>query len=323
MTFIAVKMLKSTLWIDPALFVADRMGGADMTKFCSRYGVTKCGTCASLYVNPCPTQEVLNDYYTNYKCNAMLEDVYKKRAHKETSVILDNRVDTIVHCIEKIHKDSIRVLEIGCSNGSFLSRIRARLSAVHCTKKVELVGVDANSNAVAACEDASLNLCASTIEDYLMGEHGTFDIVWHAELIEHIIDPYGLFVKLRAAMSPGGYMIFTTPNDSSLEMRVLSYNVPRVLACNIFPPMHLNAFSTTNVSHFAIRCGFMVEEITTPGNFDVEILEIQREYITDEMIGYVATFTERQKEVLQHILRLAGASSHMQCILRCPDAEAS
>lgn len=292
-----------------------------MPKFRSRYGVVKCATCRSLYVNPCPTQEVLNDYYTNYRCNVMLEDVYKKRAHKEASAILDGRVDTIVEYINKMHKDRVRVLEIGCSNGSFLSRIRRRLELTNCTKNVELVGVDANSNAVAACEDPSLDLTASTIEDYLTGERGTFDIVWHAELIEHIIDPYDLFVKLRKAMNGGGRMIFTTPNDCSLEMRVLSYNVPRVLACNIFPPMHLNAFSTANVPHFAIRCGFQVEEITTPGNFDVEILEMQREYLTDAAVCEVASFTERQKEILQHILCLAGASSHMQCVLRCPKEE--
>ena len=57
-------------------------------KFHGRYGVARCKKCHSLYVNPCPTSELLTDYYNNYSCNEMLEEVYQKRAEKENNAIL-------------------------------------------------------------------------------------------------------------------------------------------------------------------------------------------------------------------------------------------
>lgn len=284
-------------------------------KFHERYGVARCVSCNSLYVNPVPVQEVLNDYYDNYECNKMLEDVYKKRAQKDTNAILDTRLETIVEYIYKIPRDTVKILEIGCSNGSFLTKLRKRMNETDINKKIEYIGVDANKNAILANEDKELNLIHSTIEDYLQQTKDSFDIVWHTELVEHIIDPFSLFQKLYAVMNKDSYMIFTTPNSFSLEMNNLSYNIPRVLACNIFPPMHLNAFSTINVSHFALRSNFCIEKIETPGFFDVEIFEMQKEYVTNELLKAIPDMTEEQKEYLQDIIVMSRASSHMQCVL--------
>ena len=54
--------------------------------------MVRCINCNLHYVNPCPTQVVLNDYYNKYGCNNMSEAVYLKRTMKEKSSILDSRV---------------------------------------------------------------------------------------------------------------------------------------------------------------------------------------------------------------------------------------
>lgn len=284
-------------------------------KFHERYGVARCKRCNSLYVNPCPVPEVLTDYYNNYNCNVMLEEVYQKRAEKESNAILDTRLETILKYISLMKKEKIRILEVGCSNGSFLSKIREYMETADVKKEIEYIGVDTNENAINSNQDTKIKLIASTVEDFLEKTDMKFDIVWHAELVEHIINPFELFQKLYGAMNENSYMIFTTPNDYSIEMRALSYNVPRVLACNIFPPMHLNAFSTVNVTHFAIRNNFCVEEISTPGFFDVEIFEMQKEYLQEELLKDISELSEEEKEFLQNLICLGGASSHLQCVL--------
>ena len=98
-------------------------------------------------------------------------------------------------------------------------------------------------------------------------------------------------------------------------MKNISYNVPRVLACNILPPMHLNAFSTQNVALFVIRAGFNVVDISTPGKFDVEIFELEREHIDNEALLKIEALTENQKEMIQDLIVMAGGSSHMQCVV--------
>lgn len=283
--------------------------------FQERYGVARCKRCGFLYINPCPTQEVLNDYYNNYECNSMLEEVYKKRASKEENAILDGRVETIIDYINKINKNHIKILEVGCSNGSFLSKLKKAITSKEIEKRVEYIGVDVNENAINASVDKELQLFASTIEEYLDNTELKFDIIWHSELIEHLIDPFTTFSKLYRVLNQNGYMIFTTPNDASIEMKNLSYNIPRVLACNILPPMHLNAFSTQNISHFLIRGGFSIVEISTPGKFDVEIFEMQKEYINNPILKKIEYLEEEEKEMLQNIISMSGGSSHMQCVV--------
>lgn len=283
--------------------------------FQGRYGVARCKRCNSLYVNPCPTQDVLNDYYNHYKCNILLEKIYKKRAEKPQNAILDSRIETIIKYMSMLDRNDIKILEVGCSNGSFLSKLKRRVEEKGINKKISYVGVDTNDNAIRECVDSELNLISATVEEYLDTTVEKFDIIWHSELVEHLIDPYDVFQKMHYAMNSGGYMIFTTPNDASIEMKNISYNVPRVLACNILPPMHLNAFSTQNVALFVIRAGFNVVDISTPGKFDVEIFELEREHIDNEALLKIETLTENQKEMIQDLIVMAGGSSHMQCVV--------
>lgn len=289
------------------------------TKFQNRYGVSRCVRCHSIFVNPCPSQELLDDYYNNYACNFMLEDVYKKRAEKKENVILDSRVNTILDYIKKINKDEVFVLDVGCSNGSFLAKIKAGAKERKIKSVLHLFGCDVNKNAIERSVDNELTLFAQPVEQFLDGQPYKFDIIWHSELAEHLIDPYATFVKMNQALNKDGYLIFTTPNNYSVEMENISYNVPRTLACNILPPMHLNAFSTINVPIFAIRCGFYIDDISTPGNFDVEIFELEKEHIDNCIIKELVKKDEEIKELAQNIIVAAHGSSHMQCVLRKPE----
>lgn len=284
--------------------------------FYGRYGVAECKRCHSLYVNPCPTQDFLNDYYAHAKCNAMLEKIYTERDRKEKSEILDSRVTFLANFIRKMEKDEVSLLELGCSNGSFLRKLRRYLETSGISKTVHLIGVDTNPDAVKSNQDSSIELHYGTAEDFLASYEGTFDIIWHTELIEHIISPYDLCVSARNKLPRGGYMIFTTPNAYALESKSLSYNVPRMLACSILPPMHLNAFSTLNITSFAIRCGFGVVSIETPGTMDVEMLELQKKDLNNDLARSIIALGDDGKELVQELLAATGASSHMRCVLQ-------
>ena len=287
----------------------------EMEKFYGRYGVARCKRCNSLYVNPCPSQVVLNDYYAHAKCNDMLEKVYMERDRKEKNEILDSRVAFLADFINKVCKPEVSLLELGCSNGSFLRKVKRYLEHSSVKKKVRLVGVDTNPQAISSNQDASLELHYGTAEDFLTNYEGAFDIIWHTELIEHVISPYNLFV-LSSSKLYGGHVIFTTPNEYALESRSLSYNVPRMLACSILPPMHLNAFNTLNITNFAIWCGFGVVSIETPGKMDVEMLEMQKENLNNELARRIISLGDDGKKLVQEILSSTGASSHMRVILK-------
>ena len=96
-----------------------------------------------------------------------------------------------------------------------------------------------------------LELTASNAEAYVKSAAGRYDIILHFELIEHLADPYTFMTSLYSLLKTDGVMFFSTPNADGLEMLASGYNDFRLLAHSIFPPMHLNAFSVSNIGHFA------------------------------------------------------------------------
>ena len=74
--------------------------------------------------------------------------------------------------------------------------------------------------------------------------------------------------------------------------------------------MDLNSFTTQNVSHFLVRCGFSVRKIETPGNFDVDII---MQFCSDNNeLAVIKNIEDAQSlAILQFILKKVGASSHL------------
>lgn len=288
----------------------------ELEPFHDRYGIVKCKRCNSIYVNPCPTQEALNYYYKNCKCNELLERIYTRRAENTKKTALDSRVQFITKYILENDKDEINILELGCSSGGFLKKLKNHLESICCKKKVSFFGVDTNKSAIESNDDLELNLYFETAENFLAKTDLKFDIVWHAELIEHIIDPISLCKAVNRVVYNNGYMIFTTPNYNSLEMKSISYNAIRILACSVFPPMHLNGFSTLNITHFAIICGFSIVKIETPGVFDVDMISLQALDSENKLVNRLTNLSENMKGFVQKVLQETDSSSHMQCVFR-------
>lgn len=71
-----------------------------------------------------------------------------------------------------------------------------------------------------------------------------------------------------------------------------------------------------NITNFAIRCGFGIVAIETPGKMDVELLEMQKENLNNELAKRIISLKDSDKELVQEILSSTGASSHMRVILR-------
>ena len=88
----------------------------------------------------------------------------------------------------------------------------------------------------------------------------------------------------------------------NLNVASSSYNSYRILAHSIFPPMHLNAFSTTNILHFSLKNGFNLLELTTPGRLDVDMVTITSDFIEDRVFKEVSKLDDMTKGLLQKII---------------------
>ena len=283
----------------------------NFTKFNNQYHISKCNKCSSLYVNPVPNNEALEFYYNKCKCNKQLNDVFNKRAHKKNIIIdqkLHDLIDLIV--IKLKTKKSIKILEIGCNSGVFLYKLKQQLLSLKIYKFVELSGIDIDKSAISSAKLKDVSLKCMTIEK-IKNLGKKFDIIFHFELIEHLIDPHNFCKLIRKSLLKDGLMFFTTPNALGFDNKILSYNDFRPIAHAIFPPMHLNAFSNQNISNFLIRSKFSIVDINTPGNFDIDIV---KKFSKKNILSKLNS--KKYLAKIQKILQIVNGSSHLSVLAK-------
>jgi len=283
--------------------------------FHNMYGIDKCDTCNSFFVNPAPSMDALSDYYENCLCNRQLSKVIKERYDKN-DFINDDRVQLIINLIKENlnSKKIIKILEVGCNNGAFLSKLRQALESKYSNIEFKLHGVDIDPISVKNSVDEELNLFHGFAEEIATEHKDEYDIIIHFELIEHLINPKGFVASIHNMLNSRGKMVFTTPNILGLDNQALDCNNIRYLAHALFPPMHINAFSTRNISHFLISNNFAIEDISTPGKFDIDMVTQCVDYLENTLFSDIALLDEETKALLQQLLVQLDVSSHMQCI---------
>lgn len=124
------------------------------------------------------------------------------------------RLMTRVACRELPNVEARRTLDVGCSSG-FLAFLFAQLG-------FDVVAADAYDDEARAAlfrkqgivyQPTNLN-DPDPLREFASG---TFDLVLLGEVFEHILNrPAGLLQAIHRVLTPGGVLILTTPNPSSL-----------------------------------------------------------------------------------------------------------
>jgi 2-polyprenyl-6-hydroxyphenyl methylase/3-demethylubiquinone-9 3-methyltransferase len=98
-----------------------------------------------------------------------------------------------------------RVLDLGCGAGRFVAALR--------DAGADPVGVEI---AEAALERARRNAPGADLrlleaDGSLPLEHGSVDLVWCSEVLEHVADTEHLLLEARRVLKPGGRLLLTVP----------------------------------------------------------------------------------------------------------------
>lgn len=285
--------------------------------FIERYSIAKCARCMSLYVDPCPTLGAI-DYYYNHCLSPLLVGELLRKRGLSNNAIIDYRIPQVVSLINKILElsDEVKILEVGCSSGSFLLNLKKVLSKENLLGRVSIVGIDIDAESIKKSIDKDLDLKSSSIETFALNNSSSYDLILHFELIEHLIDPVGFMKHINRLLAPGGYCYFHTPNSNGMDNLALGYNDFRPIAHGIFPPMHLQGFNSQNLLHFIISSGFNLVSHETPGIFDVDVIKIFGVKSKLGVYSNICSFAENQLAVIQSLLQALKASSHMTCTIQ-------
>lgn len=225
------------------------------------WNMYQCESCNSGYLDPCPTRETIGLAYKQYFTHKLPGQAKKteslsriKRWRRAlANGYLNNRFSTelkpenrIGACVARLMpplkrqldfsvrflsmpKLGARLLDIGCGNGAFLSRAAQA--------GWEVYGVEPDPKAAALAKEAGVNVRQGSVEAF-SDKNNYFDAVTLSHVIEHLHDPVGALLMLKAMMKPGGVLYLETPNLDSLGHKRYGRNWR-----GLEPPRHLVIFT--------------------------------------------------------------------------------
>lgn len=186
----------------------------------------KCANCGLIYISPRPRAEAVVQLYEND--NAQIS----AQAH----ISLERRSRLYArHHLGILGKFAPKgsLLEIGAGAGYFLAEAR-KLG-------YQPYAIEFNS-AQAEFIRAGLQIpCEQTPLGPASFGGKVFDVIYHCDVLSHFYDPVDEFRRMRAALRPGGWMIFETGNGGDVDRKYLEHIGPFQF------PDHLFFFSLANV----------------------------------------------------------------------------
>jgi SAM-dependent methyltransferase len=270
-----------------------------------------CLECRTLFVNPRPTAAMLKEFYLHAPSSRYwVEGFFLPVAEVRREKIFRPRADYVA---ERISASSFMTIgDIGAGFGLFLEELRKRWPD-YC-----MVAIEPSSEMAAICRTKGLEVVYTTIEE-LQGYESHFDLLTAFELLEHLYEPRVLLEQAFRLLRPGGYFLATTLNGEGFDIQILWEQ-----SKSVFPPHHLNFLNPRSLVDTCERVGFCVEEVSTPGQLDWDIVEqaILRDGVeAGRFLSLLARESiETCKREFQSWLSRCGLSSHMRVVARRPEA---
>lgn len=105
-----------------------------------------------------------------------------------------------------------RILDVGCAAG-------AMTLAVNRGKSNRVLGVEPDATRAALARANGIEVVEGYVDYALVSQHGPFDAVVFADVLEHCTNPTDLLRIGIAALRPGGVLIISVPNVAHWSVR--------------------------------------------------------------------------------------------------------
>jgi len=192
--------------------------------------------------------------------------------------------------------EHIRLLDVGCSSGAFLS------TAVRLGFRAE--GVEPAAQAAQSAQQAGLKVVCGTLQDARFPD-ASFDAVTLFEVIEHLKHPLELLKECRRILRPGGVMLIGTGNAASwtasfMKSRWQYFHIEHHGG-------HISFYNPRSLRLLAAHTGFVLEKLETRS---------VRFYEEGDVLPPVYRLAKIVSELLNLPSRLLGKGHDLLAILR-------
>lgn len=152
-----------------------------------------------------------------------------------------------------------RVLDAGCAGGMLGLKIKERFPGAHVT------GIEAGRAAAQRAATRLDHVIARRLEEVDFEAEGlgpgTLDLVVAADVLEHLVDPWGFLAKVRPLLAPGGLLVASIPNVRNLNL-VLDLVLDgrwRYASRGLLDVTHLRFFTLGEMRRLFEDTGYRVE----------------------------------------------------------------
>lgn len=215
----------------------DRFHGRD-----EKYTLVRCPACSLVWLSHPPKPEEMHQHYTDAYdrlISAAGEDSPRRWRDRNAALAP--------------HKQSGKLLDLGCSSGSFLASLS--------DKSWELYGIEMSAESARKAKARSgAQVFVGDIPDakYLAE---SFDVITCFDVFEHLYEPQRVMARVSEWLKPGGIFYVLVPNVDSAEARVF-----RSYWHGLELPRHLFHYSPASLKFLAKSVGLREVSLETRRN---------------------------------------------------------
>jgi len=238
----------------------------------------------------------VRSYYTEDYFAGARRDGYAD--YRGSEPILRREFERTVQFIRRF-RGSGRLLEIGCAYGFFLQEAGRLYDAA---------GIEIADAAVAFCRARGLSVTNGVADDSTLAQLGMLDVIVLLDVIEHLPDPQSTLTLCRQHLNPGGVIVITTGDFSSLYARMAG---PRWRLMT--PPQHLWFFTPESIQRLSRSLGLAVEAYDYPWKL------VPLALIGFQMRRLLGANRRPASDFANHIGLPVNLFDAMRCVLRNPE----
>ena len=267
----------------------------------------RCRKCATQYVNPRPTAELLHAFYVNSANYAYwAKHIYPTTAGVRREKLFAPRARIIAELARSRGIAGGPIAEVGAAYGWFCEEVR-RTGAFR-----EIIAIEPTPDLAEVCRQKGLTVIEDSYENADLGL--ACNVIAAFEVIEHLHEPRRFIQWCRRNLTDGGCIYLSCPNILGFETLMLGRNSGTV------DHQHLNLFNPQSIAQMIEREGFRDVTVKTPGELDVNIVKeaLESGSLSATQVG---PFLERllagpqqMLDQFQQFLKCAGLSTHMSVV---------
>jgi methionine biosynthesis protein MetW len=160
--------------------------------------------------------------------------------------------DDVAMILSSLIKPESKVLDVGCGTGVVTEIIRNQTSAV-------ITGIEPDEDRVRLAAERGLNVYPGYLTSDFIKEHGPYDFIVFADVLEHISNPAEIVIMAKEGLKPGGSILASVPNVAHWFVRMdLLFGYFDYQDCGIMDATHLRWFTRKTIREFFELLGFEI-----------------------------------------------------------------